>query len=81
MKEVGRTSFPESHKQINNSLHGRVLSYVAGFVDVVGFISLFGLHGSRHGQLHHDRGGTDRKLRGVGDLRCPDQVRHDDVVC
>jgi uncharacterized membrane protein YoaK (UPF0700 family) len=34
---------PENQKHINGSLHGCVLSFVAGFVDVVGFIALFGL--------------------------------------
>jgi len=34
---------PENQKHINGSVHGCVLSFVAGFVDVVGFIALFGL--------------------------------------
>lgn len=43
MKDVGNPSLPENHGHINSSVHGCVLSFVAGFVDVVGFISLFGL--------------------------------------
>ncbi|MEK7318161.1 MAG: YoaK family protein, partial [Pseudomonadota bacterium] len=33
----------ENQKPIPTSMHGGVLSFVAGFVDVVGFIALFGL--------------------------------------
>lgn len=34
---------PESQRNTNGGLHGCMLSFVAGFVDVVGFIALFGL--------------------------------------
>lgn len=43
MKSAETTSLPQGQRRVAGSVHGCVLSFVAGFIDVVGFIALFGL--------------------------------------